>query len=244
MSIYYQDDLVTLGADLSDRGVRTGPLYWGQFQQTSNISHIQDYRDWFNKAERALADGKPEGQWMAPVRAVIDFEPLSAARAPQSWLVASMPIGSEMSQAWGTPGFSMVTLDDPRLRRDTPTDTLENLNVDAILPQLDAVKTLFRQAWNDPKFKGQPELKWQRTDIVGQVVSAAPGRPVPELLPSGAWLLPAAVAAGASPDLSCYASGGHDEIDRSGGGRRSPQVRETVTAERDLGGDRSAATRC
>jgi hypothetical protein len=167
--------------DLSDDGVRVGPLYWGQFQQTSNISQIQDYRDWFNKQERALTENKPEAQWLAGVRGVIDFEPLSASRAPQSWLVASMPIGSELAQAWGVPGFSMVTLDDPRLRRDTPTDTLENFKVDRVLPQLKAVAALFRQGWNDAKFKGQPELKWQRNGIVGQVVSAAPGRPVPDL---------------------------------------------------------------
>ena len=61
----------------------------------------------------------------------------------------------------------MITLDDLRLRRDTPTDTLANLKVDAIVPQAAAVMTLIRHAWDDPKFLGQPEFIAQ-SRFIGQ----------------------------------------------------------------------------
>src|SRR5438067_4919025 len=132
---------------------------------------MQDYKDWFPRAEREFGD----------IKGIVDFEPLSGVRTPQSWLCAPMAIGSELCPAWGVPGFSMITLDDLRLRRDTPTDTLDHLNVAAILPQLAATREVLWRAWSDPNFRGQPDYKWQRTQITGQVVSSAPGRPVPDL---------------------------------------------------------------
>jgi hypothetical protein len=92
-----------------------------------------------------------------------------------------MAIGTELCQYWGVPGFSLVTLDDLRLRRDTPVDTFENLDLKAIEPQLHAASLLLTKAWDDPKFKGPVELKWQRTAFRGQVVSPSPWQPVPSL---------------------------------------------------------------
>src|SRR5690606_990440 len=77
---------------------------------------------------------------------------------------------------------SLVTLDDLRLLRDTPLDTPENLNLEAIYPQLNAVRVLMRRAWEDARrFRAPPESKWLRNSFEGQVVSPAPGRPVPDL---------------------------------------------------------------
>jgi hypothetical protein len=163
--------------DLSDRGVRVGPLSYGQFQRTSNITSLQNYRDWFERVRRDTSGNK----WFERIAPVVDFEPLTGVRSPQSWLCAPLAIGSELCRAWATPGFSLVTLDDLRAFRDTPADTPQNLNLDAIMPQLDAVRVLMRRAWEDVKFKGPVENKWQRNSFVGQVVSAAPGRPVPDL---------------------------------------------------------------
>ncbi|MBA2706500.1 MAG: hypothetical protein H0U59_01675, partial [Gemmatimonadaceae bacterium] len=166
--------------DFSDQGVRCGPMYFGRFASWSNISQIQDYRDWFSRRAREFRD-KTGSAWWGSIDQVIDLEPLSGARAPQTWLAAQMPLGSELCQAWGVPGFSMITLDDLRRRRDTPTDTLANLNVDALWPQLVATRSLLGRAWNDPKFVAQPDLKWQRTQVAGQVVTSAAGRPVADL---------------------------------------------------------------
>ena len=74
-----------------------------------------------------------------------------------------------------------MTLDDLRLLRDTPIDTFENLDLKAIEPQLQGVAKLLAKAWDDPKFKGPVELKWQRTTMKGQVVSSSPWQPVPSL---------------------------------------------------------------
>jgi len=166
---------MVIGIDLSDRGDRIGPMYWGHFQRATGISQIQDYRDWFFRMQR----GKPA--WFEPLQTRIDLEPLNGARSPQSWLCAPLALSTEMSQAWGVPGISMITLDDLRLRRDTPADTIDQINIDAILPQLEALRDLMRHAWNDPKFKGPVELKWQHGGFEGQVVGTAPGRPVPDL---------------------------------------------------------------
>jgi ABC-type lipoprotein release transport system permease subunit len=202
---------VLVALDLSDHGARFGPMHQGQFQRTSNISQIQDYRDWFDKAHRQYGELQAETQkdadaakagksversadqqkeleqkkqnvgWYAQVADLLDIEPLNGAHLPQSWLCASMAIGSELCQGWGVPGFTFITLDDLRLRRDTPVDTLDHLDRGIIIAQLKAVRELMWHAWSDPKFKGQTEFKWQRTGFEGQVVSPAPGRPVPDL---------------------------------------------------------------
>ncbi len=157
--------------DLSDRGVRCGPMFFGQFHRMSQVADIQNHRDWFSRTARGFVE----------ITDVIDFEPLNQTRAPQTFLAASMPVGSELPPLWGVPAFSIVTLDDLRLWRDTPNDTVENLDVDAVLPQLRAVSTLLRHAWNDPTFVGPIECKRNRNAVRGQVVAAAPGRPVPDL---------------------------------------------------------------
>ncbi len=167
--------------DLTGGGSRCGPMFWGRFLSLTNISQIQNYRDWFSRQEREYQSRSADAAWWRSIQGTIDFESLTGSRSPASWLCAPMAIGSELCQAWGVPGFSMITLDDLRLRRDTPTDTLDHLNVRAILPQLDAVGTLFRHACNDPSFKGEPDLKWQHATITGQVVTSAPGNPVPDL---------------------------------------------------------------
>ncbi|HWP40279.1 MAG TPA: hypothetical protein VNL70_05090, partial [Tepidisphaeraceae bacterium] len=170
-----------VGLDLSDNGVRAGPVFFGQYQRTSNITDIQDYRDWFSKVDRGFSRNEPGSEWFGQVRGVIDFEPLNQSRSPQSFIAAPLPIVSEMAPVWGVPGMTFITLDDLRLLRDTPNDTLQRLNVQAILPQLDGVREVLRRAWNDPKFRGPLELKRNRNTVRGQVVSPSSGRPVPDL---------------------------------------------------------------
>ncbi|HEY8668576.1 MAG TPA: ABC transporter permease, partial [Tepidisphaeraceae bacterium] len=172
---------LVVGLDLSDQGVRVGPMYFGQFQRTAHLANIQDFRDWLNKQVAAFGEAKPEAAWWGEVKAVIDLDPLTGSRSAASWLCAPLALPSEMCMNWGVPAFSMITLDDLRLRRDTPTDTLGHIDVDKILKQLSAVKTLLFNAWNAPKFKGPVEIRWQRNFLEGQVVSPAPGRPVPDL---------------------------------------------------------------
>lgn len=175
-----------VGLDLSDQGVRVGPMFWGTYFRQNVISVIQDYGEWMTRQLRAAQDGKEQVAWLDDnAKRVLDLEPLGNARSPQSWLTADLPLPSEIGQAWGVPAFSMVTLDDLRLRRDTPADDLSKLSPEAIdrniLPQVRAVRSLFRSAWNDARFRGPVEVKWDRTQFTGQVVSPAPGRPVPDL---------------------------------------------------------------
>ena len=174
---------VLIAIDLSDAGVRVGPMFFGNALRSSNISQIQEFNDWFSKQQ--AAEQNAPGTWLQSVAGVLDLEPFGAARPPVSWLGGPLTIGSELGPAWGVPAFSMITLDDARLRRDTPNDTLAQLPNgrlrDVVLPQLQAVSVMSRLAMNDASFVGQVELKWDTNELSGQAVSLAAGRPVPDL---------------------------------------------------------------
>jgi hypothetical protein len=172
-----------IALDLSDGGVRVGPMFFGYGQRSSNISQIQEFSDWFQRQQRSPETSGE--RWVPRTAGVLDLEPLNNARSPSSWLAAPMPLGSELGQAWGVPGFSLITLDDLRPRRDTPADTLANLPPqrvrERIVPQLQAVVTMLRPALQDARFAGAVELKWDTGEVAGQVVGLASGRPVPDL---------------------------------------------------------------
>ena len=170
-----------LGLDVADAGTRVGPMFFGMFQRSNALMNVQDYREWFARLEQGFAAGAETARWWGGVRARIDAEPLSQVRAPQAYLSAPIGLGTEMAQAWGVPGMSLVTLDDLRPRRDTPTDSIERLDLPAVLPQAQAVHELVYHAVHDPAFANRAEPKRQRATIAGGVVSAAAGRPVPDL---------------------------------------------------------------
>jgi ABC-type lipoprotein release transport system permease subunit len=170
-----------VGLDLSDHGSRAGPLFFGYFQRATGIGNFALFKDWFTPLLPDAAGRPSEIAWWKKIENAIDLQPLDQTRAATSYLAGPLPIASELSPVWATPGLSMITLDDLRLRRDTPADALASIDVRPILPQLSAVTELFSHAWNDPKFRGPTEMKRLDADLTGQVVSAAPGRPVPDL---------------------------------------------------------------
>ncbi|MBC7782483.1 MAG: ABC transporter permease [Burkholderiales bacterium] len=176
------DRLIELmvGLDLADMGQRVGPVYWGAVAKQSAITQIQEHREWF---EKAAGNGKPEtaAAWFKPLAKVMDFEPLKLTRTPVSYLTAPIGLPVEVGVPWGIPAFTMATLEDLRPRRDTPADTLANLRLDSIKLQAAAVLDLLRQAWDDPKFLGQPEYRRNINDFKVQVVSTASGKPIPDL---------------------------------------------------------------
>ena len=167
-----------VGLDLTDGGVRAGPIFWGRLYGTQS-NQIQEYREWFEKTADNAKKG--EADWFKPLAKLVDFEPFKLIRSQPTYLAAPVAFPTEMGMAWGIPGLTMATLEDLRPRRDTPADTLANLKLDAIVPQADAVLSLIRHAWDDPKFLGQPEFRRNTNDYEGQVVSTASGRPVPDL---------------------------------------------------------------
>lgn len=173
-------DLI-VGLDISDRGGRVGPAFYGTFQRSNALTNVQDYREWFARLDRDLSGGVESALWWGGVKGRIDPEPLSQVRAPQAYLAAPIGLTTEMAQAWGVPGMTLATLDDLRLRRDTPADTLENLDLAAVVPQAQAVHELLTRAAADERFSNRVEPKRQRATIDGRVVSGASGRPVPDL---------------------------------------------------------------
>jgi hypothetical protein len=171
--------------DLSDRGAVAGPMYYGSYQRLSNIAQVQDYLDWLTRTARAHEQHDPKAKWWGEISSAITLAPLAQMQTPPSFLVAPLAIGSEVPRDWGIPAFSLVTFNDLRLRRDTPTDTLDRIDTKTILPQLRGTRELLSHAWSDPTFVGPVELKRWRNDLRGQVVSSAPGEPVPNLPRSG-----------------------------------------------------------
>jgi len=180
-----------IALDLSDRGVRVAPLTLGSFQRVGQIGQIQDYKEWLHKLTDAAAAKDPTAAWFNPIASRLDLvEPLSNSHSPQSWLGGALPIGSELSLAWGIPGLTLATCDDCRPLRDTPNDVLKlaadgsivSPDIAAITPQLGAVWQLIRHAVDDATFRSTQELPWQRNnDVRGQVVGLSPNRPVPDL---------------------------------------------------------------
>lgn len=183
---------VIIGLDLSDGGTSVGPMFHGTYQRVGSKQFISTYRDVFADLVAALdrepKDRSPEqaeiSKWFGPIAGSIDFDPLDTSKTPISF-IGQTPIASEMASSWGTAGFSLLTLHDFRLLRDTPNDTFDRLRLPVIRKQLDAVTTLMSKVLANPKFAYLAEIRRNRNAFVGQVVGTAPGKPVPDLPMSG-----------------------------------------------------------
>ncbi len=179
---------VMIGLDLSDGGTRVGPMFQGAYLRHSAKQHIATYSDVFQNLVTALnkapEERKPEevewAQWFGPIANSIDFEPLNTSRTPMSY-VGATPASSELAMSWGTAGFSLMTLHDFRLSRDTPNDTLDRINLPRIRTQLDAVTSLMRHVLANTKFVNLSQILRNRNSFKGQVVGTAPGKPIPDL---------------------------------------------------------------
>src|SRR5690606_32614278 len=182
---------VMVGLDLSDAGVRCGPMYHGQAMWVSSVGLIQNYRDWFISLDRFSKSKKPEEvaavQWYKDLNGRFDVGSVTEGREPPSWAMNAFNNCTELAAAWGVPGFSIATSEDLRLRRDTPADTIENLNFAPIVTQLKAAREVLIRAWGEykvlngktvPAFYSQQDYRMQRNGFEGMVVSPASGRPI------------------------------------------------------------------
>lgn len=165
------DTLISL--DLSDRGVHVGPMFYGNFLRITNLSQIQEWRIWFERQKKQ--------PWFDTVRRAVDLDVFGGGRSPATFLAAPLGLSCELGPVWGVPAFGLVTLNDLRLKRDTPADTPENLDLDTIVPQVEAVCGIIAQAAADLALRTRSEYKRYRNSVTGQVVSSAAGRPVPDL---------------------------------------------------------------
>ena len=167
-------DLI-VGLDLSDGGATLGPVNYGAWVGANNNALVQPLRDWFASARRAAQDGPT---WLTAYGGRIDFDTFTDAR----WrLAAPLGLATELSAGWGVPSFTLATLNDARLRRDTPADTVDRLDLTQIERHLLAADETLRRAWHDPSFAaGGAHLRRHRS-FEGQVLGVAAGKPVPDL---------------------------------------------------------------
>jgi len=178
-----------IAIDLADQGVRVGPMVYGVAFRTSSLGLVQNYRDWLIQLDRDSkstdAAKRNPTQWLLDLKGRFDLAPMVEGRSPQSWAGASFTSPAELGSSWGVPAMSFITCDDLRLRRDTPSDTLANLNLEAITPQLVAAREMIARAWSDTAFHTPSDYRFQHNTVEGNIVSSAPGRPVPDLPRSG-----------------------------------------------------------
>ena len=124
--------------------------------------------------------------------------------------------------AWGVPGMALVTLDDLRLFRDTPNDTLENVDVEAILVLLEGIAEdrLLAELGRIPG----PDLVPEVAPVVG----------LEELVGQEALRLLPVVAAqhGAGPELGPGDASGRDGREREDGDREPGLPWAPTAAER------------
>ena len=166
-----------LGIDLSDGGPSLGPVGWGRFTDSENNALIQRLRDWFAAAKRSATDDP--SHWYAQAGGRLDFDTFVA---PEWKLGAPLATSAEMAAAWGVPGLTMATLHDVRPRRDTPADTLDRLDRDALRGQFTTLADVVGRAARDEAGFGVPGGFVRRNHRVeGQVLAVAPGSPVPDL---------------------------------------------------------------
>ncbi len=165
---------VMIGLDITDAGVRVGPIFGGRLWGQSAISQVQVYKEWFEKQSKNEA-------WFKQLAPVVDIEPFKLTRSLTSFLSAPIGYPTETGLAWGIPALTFATLDDMRARRDTPVDTLARLDLKAILPQAAAMHELLRRAVDDGEFFNALEFRRNSSGYGGQVVSTATGRPIPDL---------------------------------------------------------------
>ena len=171
---------VTIGLDLSDRGSRVGPVFMGGLIKYSSKINIQPYGQFMTLARNNAEKGEPSAAWFKPLAGIVDVETLNTSRTAPSY-IGPTPLASEYASSWGVAGFTMATLDDFRLLRDTPNDTADRVDLGAIRPQVAALTTLFNVALASDKFVNDGEIRRNRNGFVGQVVGTAPGKPVPDL---------------------------------------------------------------
>ena len=80
------------------------------------------------------------------------------------------------------PSLTLATLNDARGRRDTPADTVENLDLAAVERQFEAADETVRRAIFDVAgFNAGGAFVRRRHRVEGQVLALAPGKPVPDL---------------------------------------------------------------
>jgi ABC-type lipoprotein release transport system permease subunit len=171
-----------VGLDLTDRAFRCGPMDFGDFAHSNTIGQIEHYSEWFTNAQQKYLDGQPNYGWFREVAGAMDLSPLNNALSPSSYMPGTQSIPSEMGQAWGVPSLSFISLDDLRLYRDTPADTLDKIvSYQSLLQQLRSVRALLWNALRDPKFSTRSDQKPSHITLTGQVVSPSPGQPVPDL---------------------------------------------------------------
>jgi hypothetical protein len=165
-----------LGFDLSDGGLTLGPIGWGGFAGTGNNALIQSLRDWFSIARReAEGDGS---HWYARANGRLDFDTFIRA---QEKVLAPIATTAELAAGWGVPGLTLATLHDLRPRRDTPIDTLDRLDPDLLLAQVESAAAVALRAVDDPDFASGGAYVRRNHRVTGQVLGLAPGRPVPDL---------------------------------------------------------------
>jgi hypothetical protein len=169
-----------LAIDISDGGLRIGPMTQGAYLRINARRDVRDFVDYFSRLRRGLETAESSAAWFGPLSRLIDPSTLITSATWGSF-IPNLALPSEMASQWGIPALTFATLDDARVRRETPADRLDRIDLTAIIRQFEGMESFFEHALRDSSFSTNVELRRARNGFEGQVVSAALGKPVPDL---------------------------------------------------------------
>ncbi len=168
-----------ISLDLSDRGLRLGPVDKGEFDNSGTQNMVGSFRSWFDRQARAATDDP--GHWFNGLPVRFDLGSINLRAPTESHMVAPLALPMEMAKPFGIPGIGIVTFDDLRMHRDTPADTADRLEAPVIRRQVATLLEVLGRAFGDMDFRERIEARQRVNGFTGQVVSPSPGQPVPSL---------------------------------------------------------------
>jgi hypothetical protein len=166
-----------LGLDLSDAGVAAGPCLRGGYLNVSESQNAESFSQWLKELERDRGDAV----WTGAAARAVDLSPVTGSDSADSFSVGRLALFTSPAWSFGLPAATWTTLDAPRPRVDTPSDSVAFLNWARLEPQIDATWAMIQKLAGDTDFEPttKAHARWHR--VQGTIVDQAPGAPVPRL---------------------------------------------------------------
>ena len=176
-----------LSLDLSSGSDRLGLLYKGYFyDETARI--LQPWVSQLARRSAALANEIGQALGVDPDRLLVDGVNPTKGRTWQTYIPGNLALNSEPVMLAGRPGLSFVTVEDARLRIDTPHDFAERVNLENLTRQTQMLVLLLPNLLNTSAPFLTKRLTNLWTELSGRVVefdvsvSVLPDKPVPDAL--------------------------------------------------------------
>lgn len=176
-----------LSLDLSSGSDRLGLLYKGYFYDET-ARFLQPWVSQLARRSAALANEIGQALGVDPDRLLVDGVNPTKGRTWQTYIPGNIALNSEPVMLAGRAGLSLVTVEDARLKTDTPHDVLEQVNMVNLTRQTQTLALLLPNLLNTSAPFLTKRLANLWTELSGRVVefdvsvSVLPDKPVPNAL--------------------------------------------------------------